>query len=114
MEDDDSIRPPLVNDSNLKNMRRNYVNFLNERHRAQHGPGPLANSAKTMTMQDAPSERLLYESGRSPTTGQRDGDVVFKVPTVVGRRVRKSSRRVADRLQPSGSVEAAETHLSAT
>jgi hypothetical protein len=81
--EDDSVQPPLVNDSNLKNMRRNYVNFLNERHRAQHGPGPLAGSARPRARTRRPNayymnpvvhQRLVNETALSSSRSRRSSD----------------------------------------
>jgi len=80
MENDD-FQPPIVTDSNLKTMRRNYVNFLNEAYRAQHGTGPLVGGTKTRSrrpntyyMNPVVHQRLVNESSSSSSRQRRSSD----------------------------------------
>ena len=73
---DDGYQPPVA-DSDLKSMRLNYIRFLNEGYRAEHGgsPGGTAPGSKTSTSGGAsymsPAVHQWLANGTSTTTTTR-------------------------------------------
>lgn len=77
IEDDDEFQPPTVADSSLRTMRRNYIRFLNEAHRAQHGVDTVGRRRpSTHYMSPSAHQRLLNHAApgrnrRSPSRRRR-------------------------------------------